>query len=100
MYLINGVLELNLTIIIFTINGLLGGLVNALLHAKSWEEVLTYTSVRAVILGAIAGYMYYFFFSEWGFPNTVMAFIFGYSFKDMFESLYVKYREKYLEKQK
>ena len=81
---------MNPSIIVFTINGLLGGLTCVLLHAKSWEEVLTYTSIRALILGAIAGYIYYFFFSEWGFPNTVMAFIFGYSFKDMLDSLYEK----------
>ena len=88
------------SIIIFTINGLLGGLVCALLHAKSFNEILTYTSIRAIILGAIAGYIYYYMFTEWNFPNSIMAFIFGYSFKDMFESLYVKYREKYMEKQR
>jgi len=42
---------------VFVINGLLGGLTCALLHAKSWEEVLTYTSIRAIVLGAVAGYI-------------------------------------------
>jgi len=81
---------LNLTIIIFTINGLLGGLTCALLHAKSFNEILTYTSIRAIVLGAIAGYIYYYMFTEWNLPNSVMAFIFGYSFKDMLDSLYEK----------
>ena len=81
---------MNVSIIVFVINGLLGGLTCALLHAKSWEEVLTYTSIRAIVLGAIAGYIYYYMFTEWSLPNSVMAFIFGYSFKDMLDSLYEK----------
>ena len=85
-----GVVVMDPSVIIFTINGLLGGLTCALLHAKSFNEVLTYTSIRAIVLGAVAGYIYYYMFTEWNLPNSVMAFIFGYSFKDMLDSLYEK----------
>jgi len=78
------------SVIVFVINGLLGGLTCALLHAKSFNEVSSYMSIRAIVLGAIAGYIYYYMFTEWNLPNSVMAFIFGYSFKDMLDSLYEK----------
>ena len=85
-----GVSVMDLSAIVFTINGLLGGLTCALLHAKNFNEILTYTSIRAIVLGAIAGYLYLYMFTEWNLPNSAMAFIFGYSFKDMLDSLYEK----------
>jgi len=80
------------TLLLFTLNGLLGGLACALLHAESFREVLSYTSVRAIVLGAVGGYIYYYMFTEWRLPDSVMAFVFGYAFKDFVEALYEKGR--------
>lgn len=71
----------------FVIAGFLGGLASALLWAKGFEELKSYESVRAVILGAIGGYLYYLMFTEWNVPNGVVAFFFGYAFKDIIDAL-------------
>jgi len=71
----------------FVVAGFLGGLASALLWAGSFEELWSYESFRAVVLGAIGGYLYYLMFTEWNVPNTVVAFFFGYAFKDIVEAL-------------
>jgi len=67
-----------MTIIIFALLGLLGGLAHALMLAKKWEDLKKVTAFRRVVIGAIVGFLYYFIWSEWNFPNAVMAWVAGY----------------------
>jgi len=83
------VLEILLT---FTVLGLLGGLAMALLIAKTWREFASYATVRRVAIGAIVGFLYYFLWSEWTYPNCVMAFISGMWGVDFLERLRERFR--------
>jgi len=74
----------------YTIAGLLGGLTSALIWAKSWEDLKAFDFFRAVVLGAIGGFVFHLAHSEWNLPNSVVAFVFGYCFKDIVEALVEK----------
>jgi hypothetical protein len=76
----------------YTIAGLLGGLASALIWAKGWEDLKAFDFFRSVVLGAIGGYVFFLAHSEWNLPNSVVAFVWGYSFKDIIEGLVEKYR--------
>jgi hypothetical protein len=79
--------------IMFIISGLLGGVASALLWAKGWQDLKKYDVFRAVVLGAIGGYLYYLMHSQWSAPDTVVAFFIGYSFKDIAEALAEKIKQ-------
>jgi hypothetical protein len=69
----------------FIISGLLGGVASALLWAKNWGDLKRFEFARDVILGAIGGYLYFLMHTEWNVPNGVVAFTFGYAFQDVVE---------------
>jgi uncharacterized membrane protein YeaQ/YmgE (transglycosylase-associated protein family) len=73
--------------LLFIVSGLLGGLASALIWAKSWQDLKAFDFFRAVVLGAIGGYVYFLLHSEWYLPNSVVAFVWGYAFKDFIEAL-------------
>jgi hypothetical protein len=77
----------------FVVSGLLGGVTSALLWAKSWQDLKKYDVFRAIVLGAIGGYLYYLMYTEWSLPNGVVAFFIGYSFKDIVEGLAEKIKQ-------
>jgi hypothetical protein len=76
----------------YTVAGLLGGLASALIWAERWEDLKAFEFFRAVALGAIGGFVFFLAHSEWNLPNSVVAFVWGYSFKDIIEGLVEKYR--------
>jgi uncharacterized membrane protein YeaQ/YmgE (transglycosylase-associated protein family) len=80
------------TWLLYIIAGLLGGLTSALMWAKSWEDLKAFDFFRSVVLGAIGGFVFYLAHSEWNLPNGVVAFIWGYAFKDVIEALVERYR--------
>lgn len=73
--------------LLYTIAGLLGGLTSGLLWAKSWEDLKAFDFFRAVVLGGIGGFTFYLAHTEWHLPNSVVAFMWGYTFKDVVEAL-------------
>jgi hypothetical protein len=77
----------------FIISGLLGGVASALLWAKNWGDLRRFEFARVVILGAIGGYLYFLMHTEWSVPNGVVAFTFGYAFQDIVEGVAEKARQ-------
>jgi uncharacterized membrane protein YeaQ/YmgE (transglycosylase-associated protein family) len=78
--------------LLYTIAGLLGGLTSGLIWARSWQDLKAFDFFRAVVLGAIGGFVFHLAHSEWHLPNSVVAFIWGYAFKDIVEALVERYR--------
>jgi 4-amino-4-deoxy-L-arabinose transferase-like glycosyltransferase len=76
----------------FIVSGLLGGVASALLWAKSWQDIKRLEFVRAIILGAIGGYLYWLMHTEWNIPNSAMAFFFGYAFQDIIEAIVERFK--------
>ena len=69
-------------LISFTILGALGGVLHILVHTSSLSEALAYNNSKWVIIGAISGLAYYFLYTDYGFPNSFMAIVAGYSGAD------------------
>ena len=76
----------------YVVAGLLGGLTSGLLWARSWEDLKAFDFFRSVVLGAIGGFVFYLAHSEWNLPNSVVAFVWGYAFKDVVEGLVERYK--------
>jgi len=76
----------------FTVLALLGGLAMALLIAKTWRQFASYSTARRGAIGAIVGFLYYFLWSEWTYPNAVMAFVAGMWGTDFLERLRERFR--------
>jgi len=88
------VLVLMLTLGMFAFMGLLGGLAHSLLISKSWREFRSFKSFKLIVIGVIVGVVYFFCWSEWNFPNLVMAFVSGYAGPSFIESLTLRIRKK------
>jgi len=70
----------------FMVLGALGGLLRVLLHTESLSEALVYANSKWVLVGAITGLAYYFLYSDYGFPNSFMAILVGYTGADFIEA--------------
>ena len=78
--------------LLFTLHGLLGAFIAVLMRAYSWRYLKTWSAVKRYLLGVIAGYIYYYLWSEFNFPNAVMSIVWGYFAKEMLESLFERLR--------
>jgi len=83
---------IDLTIILFVINGLIGSFLSTLFWAKDKYDLKTFDALRNIIVGAIAGYIYYLMHSEYNFPNGLMSLVFGYFGKDLIEAVFEKFK--------
>ena len=70
----------------FIVLGALGGVLRVLLHTESLSEALTYANSKWVLVGAITGLAYFYLYTDYNFPNHVMAIIVGYTGADFIEA--------------
>jgi hypothetical protein len=70
----------------FIVLGALGGVLRVLLHTESLKEALSYANSKWVLVGGIVGLAYYFLYSDYNFPNSLMALIAGYAGADVLEA--------------
>jgi hypothetical protein len=70
----------------FIMLGALGGLLRVLLHTESLSEALTYANSKWVLVGAITGLAYFYLYTDYNFPNHLMALIAGYSGADFIDA--------------
>jgi uncharacterized membrane protein YeaQ/YmgE (transglycosylase-associated protein family) len=70
----------------FIILGALGGLLRLLLHTESLSEAIQYSNSKWILVGAITGLAYYFLYSDYGFPDSFMALVVGYTGADIIEA--------------
>jgi len=66
------------TMLLFAFMGFLGGLARALIVAKKWSDVRKFKTLRRVVIGVISGFVYFQLWSQYTFPNTIMAFVVGW----------------------
>jgi len=88
------VVGMDITLALFAFMGFLGGLAHSFLVCKSWREFRSFKSVRLIVIGVIVGVVYFFCYSEYNFPNGVMAFISGYAGPSFIESLVLRVKGK------
>jgi hypothetical protein len=78
--------------LLFIVSGLAGGLAHGLLWARGWRDLTSFEFFRAIMLGGIGGFVFFLIHTEWSVPNGVVAFVFGYAFKDVIDALAEKVR--------
>jgi len=79
--------ELSIAVLYYVLVALLGGIAFVFFESKSWEDLRKYKNARHLVLSAIAGFVWYLFHSEWGFPNAVVAFLAGWFGPTFIESM-------------
>jgi flagellar biosynthesis protein FliR len=73
-------------LIAFILLGALGGVLRVLLHTASISEAIQYANSKWVLVGGIVGLAYYFLYTDYNFPNSLMALIAGYSGADLIDT--------------
>jgi ABC-type xylose transport system permease subunit len=81
-----------LSILWFTVMGLLGGVANVVANSKGWEDLKEFSAFKKTVLGAVIGLLYSWLHSEYNWPNNVMSFISGYAGQDFILRLITKYQ--------
>jgi hypothetical protein len=66
-------------VLYFASFGTFGALLYVITQAKSWDDIKKFESVKHIILGPLIGFFYQCLYSEYNFPNTVMAIVAGYA---------------------
>lgn len=83
------------SILIYTILlAILGSFTNVLLWIEKWSDVTSIKSIKTVVLGFIVGILYYILRVEHQFPDSIMAFIVGYSANDFLSFILEKFKLK------
>ena len=85
---------LDVKIFFFVFLGVIGAAACALRSSSSYKELGAFVNVQRVLMGAIMGFIYYFLWSDYDFPNTVMCILAGYTGTDVLDGIIEKYREK------
>lgn len=81
-----------LQVIWFTVLGLVGGVANVVATSEKWSDLKEFGAFKKTILGAVCGLLYSYLYSEYSFPNSVMALVSGYTGQDFILRLVEKYR--------
>lgn len=83
-----------LEIICFIFMGGLGGFVFILMKSDKWDDLKTFYSFKRYAIGGVSGFLYWFLYTEVGFPDFVMAFVVGHSGTTFIQNLVEAYRKK------
>ena len=65
----------------------MGGLVRAIISAKTPKDIEKWDIMKVVLLSPIAGYLYFTMVTEWNAPDKVITFFFAYAFIDIIDRL-------------
>ena len=65
-------------VLFFIAMAVLGGFTYVLIASKGWKGILTFNSIRHIIVSFIVGILYYILYSDYSYPNMVMSFVSGY----------------------
>ena len=65
-------------ILFFIVMAVLGGFTYVLIASKCWKGIMTFNSIKHIIVSFIVGILYYILYSDYSYPNMVMSFISGY----------------------
>ena len=60
-------------ILYFMAMGFIGGLLYVIVSADSWDDFTKFDSLKRLALGPCSGFIYALLYSEYNFPNSLMA---------------------------
>ena len=65
-------------VVYFIVLGTFGAVLYVVVNSKNWEDFSKFDYVKRLMLGPLVGFFYHCLYSEYSFPNTVMAIVAGY----------------------
>jgi len=83
---------LTVVVLYYVLVALVGGIMFIFFESRTWEDLRRYRNVRHLVLAAGAGFLWYLFHSEWGWPNAVVAFLAGWTGPTFIESMVKRLR--------
>jgi uncharacterized membrane protein YeaQ/YmgE (transglycosylase-associated protein family) len=83
-----------LQVLHFVFQGALGAFLATLFWAEKWSDLKSFKSLRHILVGAIAGYIYSILYSEYNFPNLIVAVVVGWMGKDALEAIFERFMPK------
>jgi len=75
----------------FSLLGFLGAVLHVLVEARKLEDLRSFAAARHMAIGAIVGFIYYILYTDYSFPDTLMALVAGYAGADFIEVLIERY---------
>lgn len=83
-------INLVLTVVWFCGNAVIGAIAYIYFNSVTERD----KRIRHIILAGIAGYIYFYLYSEHNYPNSFMAIVVGWFAPDLIEGIMKKYKEK------
>ncbi|GAJ03623.1 unnamed protein product [marine sediment metagenome] len=77
----------------FVFLGLVGGVAQILMKAEKWSDLKEFSAFKRSLIGAICGFLYYFLYSDYNWPNTVMTIVSGWFGTDFLLSIFKKLKK-------
>ena len=81
-------------ILYFMAMGFIGGLLHVITKADSLDDFTKFSSLKRLILGPCSGFIYSLLYSEYNFPNSLMAIASGWLGTDFIISIMKKFSPK------
>ncbi len=78
-------------ILYFMVMGFIGGLLHVIIKADSPDDLTTFSSLKRLVLGPCSGFLYSLLYSEYNFPNSLMAIASGWLGTDFIISIIKKF---------
>lgn len=74
----------------FVFLGTIGAVAYILIKSDDWEDLKAYDAFRRLALGMVSGFIYQLLYSNYDFPNSLMAVVSGYTSVDFIQGLMKK----------
>ncbi len=78
----------------FVFLGAVGAVAYILIKSDEWSDLTTYDAFKRLALGVVSGYIYQLLYSNYDFPNSIMAIVSGYMSVDFIQGLMKKLKPK------
>jgi len=78
-------------ILYFMLMGLIGGFLHVIINADGFDSLTTFSSLKRLILGPCSGFIYSLLYSEYNFPNSLMAIASGWLGTDFIIKIMLKF---------
>jgi len=78
----------------FIFMGTMGGMIYVIVKAEGWEDFRSFASLRQLLLSPFCGFVYFYLYSEFDFPNAFMSLVSGYFGTDFIISIMKKFKPK------
>ncbi len=78
----------------FMFLGLLGGISYVIINSEGWSDLTSFSAFKRYALAIISGFIYDVLYSEYSYPNFIMAYVSGYMGTSFIQEIVDRFTEK------